>query len=55
MLDQMEAVFAGRARVVKAEMDKSPQNRRSVSREVQATHVGMASKVQLTKMIEVAV
>jgi thioredoxin 1 len=66
MLEQLAADFAGRARVVKVEMDKNQQTAMAwrvraaptlllfKNGAVQATHVGMASKAQLAKLIEAA-
>jgi thioredoxin 1 len=66
MLEQLAADFAGRAKVVKVEMDKNQQTAMAwrvraaptlllfKNGAVQATHVGMASKAQLAKLIEAA-
>lgn len=66
MLDQLAADYAGRARIVKVEMDKNQRTAlawrvRSAptlllfkNGAVQATHVGMASKAQLAKLIDAA-
>ena len=64
MLDQLAQEYAGRVKVVKVEMDKNQKTAmawrvRSAPTlllfhhgEVQATHVGMASKSQLARMID---
>ena len=66
MLDQLAADYAGRARIVKVEMDKNQKTAmawrvRSAPTlvlfkhgAVHATHVGMASKAQLAKLIDAA-
>jgi len=66
MLDQLAADYAGRAKIVKVEMDKNQKTAmawrvRSAPTlvlfkhgAVQATHVGMASKAQLAKLIDAA-
>lgn len=66
MLDQLAADYAGRAKIVKVEMDKNQKTAmawrvRSAPTlllfkggAVQATHVGMASKSQLAKLIDAA-
>ena len=66
MLDQLAADYAGRAKVVKVEMDKNPKTANAFrvraaptlvlfkNGAVQATHVGMASKAQLAKLIDAA-
>ena len=66
MLDQLAADYAGRAKVVKVEMDKNPKIANAFrvraaptlvlfkNGAVQATHVGMASKAQLAKLIDEA-
>ena len=65
-LEQLAADYAGRARIVKVEMDKNQQTATTwrvraaptlllfKGGTVQATHVGMASKVQLAKLIDAA-
>lgn len=64
MLDQLAQDYAGRAKIVKVEMDKNQKTAlawrvRSAptlllfkNGAVQATHVGMASKAQLSKLID---
>jgi len=66
MLDQLAADYAGRAKIVKVEMDKNQKTAmawrvRSAPTlvlfkhgAVHATHVGMASKAQLAKLIDAA-
>ena len=66
MLDQLAQDYAGRAKIVKVEMDKNQKTAmawrvRSAPTlllfnhgAVQATHVGMASKAQLAKLIDAA-
>jgi thioredoxin 1 len=66
MLDQLAQDYAGRARIVKVEMDKNQKTAmawrvRSAPTlvlfhhgAVHATHVGMASKSQLMRMIDAA-
>jgi len=66
MLDQLAADYAGRAKIVKVEMDKNqktamawrvrsaPTLVRFKHGAVHATHVGMASKAQLAKLIDAA-
>lgn len=66
MLDQLALDYAGRAKIVKVEMDKNQKTAmawrvRSAPTlvlfkhgAVQATHVGMASKAQLAKLIDAA-
>ena len=66
MLDQLAADYAGRAKIVKVEMDKNQKiamawRVRSAPTlllfkhgAVHATHVGMASKAQLAKLIDAA-
>ena len=66
MLDQLAADYAGRAKIVKVEMDKNQKTAmawrvRSAPTlvlfkhgAVHATHVGMASKAQLAKLIGAA-
>src|SRR4051812_15883605 len=65
-LEQLAVDYAGRARVIKVEMDKNQQTAMAwrvraaptlllfKNGAVQATHVGMASKAQLAKLIEAA-
>src|SRR4051812_12050212 len=65
-LEQLAADYASRARVVKVEMDKNQQTAMAwrvraaptlllfKGGAVHATHVGMASKAQLAKLIEAA-
>ena len=64
MLDQLAADYAGRAKIVKVEMDTNQRTAmawrvRSAptlllfkNGTVQATHVGMASKAQLAKLLD---
>jgi thioredoxin len=64
MLDQLAQDYAGRAKIVKVEMDKNQKTAmawrvRSAptlllfkNGAVQATHVGMASRAQLVKLID---
>jgi thioredoxin 1 len=66
MLDQLALDYAGRAKIVKVEMDKNQKTAmawrvRSAPTlvlfkhgAVHATHVGMASKAQLAKLIDAA-
>jgi len=66
LLDQLAAEYAGRAKIVKVEMDKNPKIANTFrvraaptlllfkDGAVRATHVGMASKAQLAKLIEAA-
>lgn len=66
MLDQLAADYAGRAKIVKVEMDKNQKTAMAFrvrsaptlllfkGGAVQATHVGMASKAQLAKLIDAA-
>jgi thioredoxin 1 len=66
MLDQLAQDYAGRAKIVKVEMDKNQKTAlawrvRSAptlllfkNGAVQATHVGMASKAQLARLIDAA-
>lgn len=66
MLDQLAADYAGRAKIVKVEMDKNQKTAmawrvRSAPTlllfkhgAVHATHVGMASKAQLARLIDAA-
>jgi thioredoxin 1 len=65
-LEQLAADYAGRANIVKVEMDKNQQTAMAwrvraaptlllfKAGAVQATHVGMASKAQLARMIDAA-
>lgn len=65
-LEQLAADYAGRAKIVKVEMDKNQQTAMAwrvraaptlllfKHGAVQATHVGMASKSQLARIIEAA-
>ena len=66
MLEQLAADYAGRAKIVKVEMDKNQKTAMAFrvrsaptlllfkDGAVQATHVGMASKAQLAKLIDAA-
>lgn len=66
MLDQLAAEYAGRAKIVKVEMDKNPKTANAFrvraaptlllfkDGAVCATHIGMASKAQLAKLIDAA-
>jgi thioredoxin 1 len=66
MLDQLAADYAGRAKIVKVEMDKNQKTAMAwrvraaptlllfKHGAVHATHVGMASKAQLAKLIDAA-
>src|SRR5215831_18015245 len=66
MLEQLAADYAGRAKIVKVEMDKNQKTAMAFrvrsaptlllfkGGAVQATHVGMASKAQLAKLIDAA-
>jgi len=66
MLDQLAAEYAGRAKIVKVEMDKNPKTANAFrvraaptlllfkDGAVRATHIGMASKAQLTRLIDAA-
>jgi thioredoxin 1 len=66
MLDQLAAEYAGRAKIVKVEMDKNPKTANAFrvraaptlllfkDGAVRATHIGMASKAQLAKLIDAA-
>jgi len=65
-LEQLAADYAGRAKIVKVEMDKNQQTAMAwrvraaptlllfKGGAVHATHVGMASKAQLAKLIDAA-
>ena len=66
MLDQLAQDYAGRAKIVKVEMDKNQKTAMAwrvraaptlllfKGGAVHATHVGMASKAQLAKLIDAA-
>jgi len=65
-LEQLAADYAGRAKIVKVEMDKNQQTAMAwrvraaptlllfKGGAVHATHVGMASKAQLSRMLDAA-
>jgi len=66
LLDQLAAEYAGRAKIVKVEMDKNPKTANAFrvraaptlllfkDGAVRATHIGVASKAQLAKLIDAA-
>lgn len=65
-LEQLAADYAGRARIVNVEMDKNPRATAAFrvraaptllvfkDGAVQATHIGLASKSQLAKLLDAA-